>query len=290
MRSAEATFGPTRPHQSPAAVDPLSLIPNTNSLDSIMSALDGVAPMSISPSPAPQPDPQPPSALDEILPFPLLDLPVEIVLLVISHVDERDYSASFPCGPPNDLLRLSETSRFFLSACRPRIWSAISYAPIPAKQLATPEYRHSRSLSTLNEIVRACQRQESKEQSALFPPVPLVRLSVQGSDNDPHWMLVRALQASQPQTEDAALVELVKMLGKQAGRGPLPKSDRLEPGRADGPDCLACRRVQDAPSPFRGLSNFHRDERSRVPASCGGGQPCAVCDQVQLGRRIPQKG
>lgn len=195
-----------------------------------MSDVNLTAPMSISPSPAPQPQPadcpspspspSPPApapapASEPTPPFRLLDLPVEIVLLVIDHLDERCYSASFPCGPGRDLLRLSETSRFFLSACRPRIWSAISYAPVRPKELVSSEFRQSRGLSALNQIVGRCQVQEAE--GVLFPPLPIVRLSVQGSDNDPNWMLVRALQAHQTQTEDAALTELVSMLGKSIG-------------------------------------------------------------------------
>lgn len=177
---------------------------------------DSAVPTSISPSPPPQLDSASAKAEPDNRTFRLLELPVEIVLLVISHLDERPYSASFPAGPPTDLLRLSEASRFFCSACRPRIWSAISYVLIPPKKAVTPEYRHSRSLSALNEIVRLCQGQGQggAKQADLFPAVPLVRLSVKGADKNRNWMLIRALQASQPQTDDQALVELVGMLGK----------------------------------------------------------------------------
>lgn len=159
--------------------------------------------------------PSTPAPVERLEVFRLLDLPVEVILLVVEHVDERAHSSSFPLGPPEDLLRLSETCKFFAGCCRPLIWKAISYNPLmpnSARLRATAPYRRSRSMQALNEIVRLSV--PAPGHTPLFPPLPLVRLSVTGSDNDPNWMLIRAIQSSNAATEDTALLELVQLLGK----------------------------------------------------------------------------
>lgn len=64
-----------------------------------------------------------------IVPFPLLDLPLELVLHILRCLDERSSAteASFPSGPPTELLHLAATSTFFYQQCRPRIWRSIRF-------------------------------------------------------------------------------------------------------------------------------------------------------------------
>lgn len=106
--------------------------------------------------------------LDTKFAFPLLDLPSEIILVVISHVDERDPSPTFPTGPCPELLNLASTSRTFNELCRPLIWRTVRYSP--ATHFRPTEYREMRSLETFRDILR--------ERDAAGTPLRVLALSL----------------------------------------------------------------------------------------------------------------
>lgn len=84
--------------------------------------------------------------------FRLLDLPQEVILSVIAHVDVRDPSPTFPTGPCPELLRLAETNRWFHQECRARIWRSVRY--VSESRYRPVEYRTMRSIATLRDLVR----------------------------------------------------------------------------------------------------------------------------------------
>lgn len=117
---------------------------------------------------------QPPPAdasyaqLDTKFAFPLLDLPSEIILVVIAHVDERNLSPTFPTGPSPELLNLASTNRKFNELCRPLIWRTVRYTP--ATHFRPTEYREMRSLATFWDILR--------ERDKAGTPLPVLALSL----------------------------------------------------------------------------------------------------------------
>lgn len=119
--------------------------------------LPGSYPYSESARTSNQPSPPPSTALETLFAFPLLRLPPEVILTVIAHVDERDPSPTFPTGPCTELLRLSETSRWFHQECRARIWRSIAY--VSESRYRPLEFRRARSLATLRDIIRTRRAQ-----------------------------------------------------------------------------------------------------------------------------------
>ncbi|GAA5976662.1 hypothetical protein JCM10908_005586 [Rhodotorula pacifica] len=114
--------------------------------------------------------PSPSTQLDTKFAFPLLQLPPEVILTVIAHVDERDPSPTFPTGPCTELLRLSETSRWFHQECRARIWRSISY--VSESTYRPVEYRRSRNIATLRDMIRTRRAQ------GVDNDLPILALSV----------------------------------------------------------------------------------------------------------------
>ncbi|BGP30613.1 hypothetical protein JCM10296v2_002369 [Rhodotorula toruloides] len=106
--------------------------------------------------------------LDTKFAFPLLDLPSEIILVVIAHVDERDLSPTFPTGPCPELLNLASTNRKFNELCRPLIWRTVRYTP--ATHFRPAAYREMRSLATFWDILR--------ERDKAGTPLPVLALSL----------------------------------------------------------------------------------------------------------------
>ncbi|BGP23314.1 F-box domain, cyclin-like domain containing protein [Rhodotorula toruloides] len=100
--------------------------------------------------------------------FPLLDLPSEIILVVIAHVDERDLSPTFPTGPCPELLNLASTNRKFNDLCRPLIWRTVRY--VPATHFRPAVYREMRSLATFWDILR--------DRDNAGTPLPVLALSL----------------------------------------------------------------------------------------------------------------
>lgn len=121
------------------------------------SDLPGSYPYSESTQTSNQPSPPPSTALETLVAFPLLRLPPEVILTVIAHVDERDPSPTFPTGPCTELLRLSETSRWFHQECRARIWRSIAY--VSESRYRPLEFRRARSLAALRDIIRTRRAQ-----------------------------------------------------------------------------------------------------------------------------------
>ncbi|SCV74142.1 BQ2448_6574 [Microbotryum intermedium] len=81
-------------------------------------------------SPAPSPSSERASGTERQV-FPILQLPPEILLSVIQHVDvgTRSSSPTFPCGPSKELLHLSEASTYLHTLCRPLIWRSVNWEP-----------------------------------------------------------------------------------------------------------------------------------------------------------------
>ncbi|GAA5976689.1 hypothetical protein JCM11641_005662 [Rhodosporidiobolus odoratus] len=84
-------------------------------------------------------------------PFRLPDLPQEVVLLIIHHLDQRTPSPTFPSGPSTDLLSLSLSSKWFHAVCDALVWRSVDYSR--AHHYASDEYRQARHLNSLHEII-----------------------------------------------------------------------------------------------------------------------------------------
>ncbi|GAA6009289.1 hypothetical protein JCM11491_004259 [Sporobolomyces phaffii] len=128
-------------------------------------------------------------------PFPLAQLPYEIVLRIVRAVDERDLSPTFPRGPSDALLALSSTSRSFHSICRPLVFRSIKYTPL-APGPHPPDYRRARGLKALADLVR-----DSPE------PIKVQQLSIEQSDS---FFLLR--EEDEGADERSDVVSLVKTL------------------------------------------------------------------------------
>lgn len=90
----------------------------------------------------------------DVPPFPLDQLPLEIVHHLVRCCDERPTSSSFPCGPSEDLLNLSATNVFFYNHCRPRIWRSIAHKGQTKASPRTEEWLQMRSLEGLLSIMQ----------------------------------------------------------------------------------------------------------------------------------------
>ncbi|BGP54417.1 hypothetical protein JCM8202_000851 [Rhodotorula sphaerocarpa] len=151
---------------SPRSLSPSPLQAASSVLPHLAQSVPGSYPATdsarTSPVDSPQTAAEPPTA------FPLLDLPVEIQLAVIAHVDERDPSPTFPPGPCPELLRLSECSRWFYHECQPRIWRSVRYAP--ESRYRPAEYKKLRGIATLREILQTRRQQRA--------PLPVLAISL----------------------------------------------------------------------------------------------------------------
>ncbi|GAA5998692.1 uncharacterized protein JCM10292_007163 [Rhodotorula paludigena] len=132
--------------------------------------------------------------LERVGVFRLTDLPDEIQLVVVQHVDERDPSPTFPRGPSRELLNLSRTSRFFHGVCSPLIWRSVHYRhdDVRNRYRAIPVRKH-RDLATLQLLLR-WRRDQGR-------PLPILCFSVQeilvdeydyGLEPEPHDALFHA--------------------------------------------------------------------------------------------------
>lgn len=151
---------------SPRSLSPSPLQAASSVLPHLAQSVPGSYPATdsarTSPVDSPQTAAEPPTA------FPLLDLPVEIQLAVIAHVDERDPSPTFPPGPCPELLRLSECNRWFYHECQPRIWRSVRYAP--ESRYRPAEYKKLRGIATLREILQTRRQQRA--------PLPVLAISL----------------------------------------------------------------------------------------------------------------
>lgn len=100
-------------------------------------------------------DQSPPDQATDTPPFPLVDLPLDILLRVVKALDERTVSPTFPRGPSDDLLNLSCTNKWFARICRPLIWRSIHYQPLIPGGPHPTTYRRARGLKALTEIVQS---------------------------------------------------------------------------------------------------------------------------------------
>lgn len=98
------------------------------------------------------PSPGDVSPADVVLPFPLFDLPPELVHQIILHCDERPRdNPTFPVGPSIDLLNLRSTSRYFDALCRPLVWQSVRY--VPETGLRPEAFRARRGLKALRNLL-----------------------------------------------------------------------------------------------------------------------------------------
>ncbi|GAA5914737.1 hypothetical protein JCM8208_000686 [Rhodotorula glutinis] len=131
--------------------------------------------------------------------FRLLDLPDELKLLVVTLVDMRDPSPTFPSGPSSELLALSATSRFFHTVCQPLKWRSVNF--VPDNVLRPRAYRKKRDMRALEHILRTRADQQQ--------PLPVVALSVSdlSADNDELWDLD---DEDELPKEEAALARVIE--------------------------------------------------------------------------------
>ncbi|GAA6000525.1 hypothetical protein JCM10207_008052 [Rhodosporidiobolus poonsookiae] len=147
------------------------------------------------PPPLISPDP----SLPQPSPFRLLDLPTEVILTIITAVDERDPSPTFPAGPPTDLLNLSLTSRWFHSLCHPLVWRSIRYTP--EDEYRPAEWREKRDLQALRSLIL----EREKAQRA---PFPVLQLSL----TEPS--LFDTLGSAEGQAEEDAYIEVIEAFAR----------------------------------------------------------------------------
>ncbi|GAA5825750.1 hypothetical protein JCM5353_001409 [Sporobolomyces roseus] len=131
-------------------------------------------------------------------PFPLIDLPLDILLRVVKSVDERNTSPTFPRGPSDDLLNLSCTNKWFARICRPLIWRSIHYQPLIPGGPHPTAYRQARSLKALREIIQGGS-------------IQVQELSV---DMTAGFLLMRSVDDDEEGDETLALVNLIETLSQ----------------------------------------------------------------------------
>ncbi|KAL8280080.1 hypothetical protein RQP46_007410 [Phenoliferia psychrophenolica] len=158
----------------------------------------------------------------EAAPFRLLDLPSELVLLIVYWVQLRPPTELFPCGPSSELLALSETSTLFLSLCRPHAWRSLSYAP-PKRSLVRPAtWQRKRGLRALLEILS-----EASVSPLGLPQIECLQVTHPGgARNEPE---------EDVEAEHAAFVTIIETLTQSGLRVLFLKSVYLAgPGKAEG--------------------------------------------------------
>ncbi|GAA5911518.1 hypothetical protein JCM6882_000525 [Rhodosporidiobolus microsporus] len=148
----------------------------------------------------------PPPPLD---PFPLLDLPQEVILAIVHHADERNPSPTFPSGPSDTLLALSQINRWFRSVCDPLVWRSVSYRPTSHLRPAT--WRAKRDLRALRDLVVARQQGGQGGGGGVRPTLPIMQLSVDELTS------LEAQEDNEAQEEEDAWVELVEALATGEG-------------------------------------------------------------------------
>ncbi|GAA5829287.1 hypothetical protein JCM11251_004993 [Rhodosporidiobolus azoricus] len=151
--------------------------------------------------------PSPPSP-PPVNPFPLLNLPQEILLAIVHQADERIPSPTFPSGPSSDLLALSAVNRFFHAVCSPLVWRSISYRP--ASTYRPEEWRRKRDLRALSDLVFARSGGEGEERGIGNRPLPIMQLSLE----DP--VVEDPQDTNQAQEEEDAWVEVVEALASSS--------------------------------------------------------------------------
>jgi hypothetical protein len=143
--------------------------------------------------------PSPPS-LAPLPPFPLLQLPQEVILHIIYLLDERLISPTFPAGPSTDLLNLSQVNNWFNACCRPLIWRSVKYKPEHKRRPI--EWRRKRGLRALREIVKAAEESQR--------PFKVLQFSVDDPAND------EVIEAAEGQQEEDAAVDVMEIWAKSS--------------------------------------------------------------------------
>lgn len=149
--------------------------------------------------------------------FPLLDLPLELILHVIRQTEDyRHFNDSFPSGANDDLIHLSATSKLFNSLCRPLVWTSVNYKP--PKGPRSKAYQQRRNLQELVAIFTACtavgtDRDGDVVEARGIPPIKALYISA-------------PRRARGDRTEDIdeelrALVDILSLMGAPGAGGNL---------------------------------------------------------------------
>lgn len=144
------------------------------------------------------------------IPFPLFELPPELVHQIILHCDERPRdNPTFPVGPSLDLLNLRSTSRYFDALCRPLVWQSVRFEPETG--LRPEAFRARRGLRALRDLLVDRQEAEGATGEEVGASrrncVPQIKVLSVSSPSDSFGSDAMAIQE-----EVAAIVPIVERL------------------------------------------------------------------------------
>ncbi|KAM0754940.1 hypothetical protein T439DRAFT_322000 [Meredithblackwellia eburnea MCA 4105] len=151
-----------------------------------------------SPSPASASASASDNATAPLEPFPLLQLPPELVINIVNLADSRKDWDDWPSGVSSHFLALSETNSFFRDLARPRIWHSLHYQSLRRDRVRPSEYRRRRGLRALAAIIDEAEQRGEQ--------LPLRLLSVTHPAGD------STLSEEDADAEKSAFVHLVKKL------------------------------------------------------------------------------